>query len=80
MGLCEGREETGRGGHRSSYLTLHQCVPAAAAAAALHDWMSPEADATEGGRQRRKSEGSHDRNREKEEGGRKQRQGTGAQH
>lgn len=35
-----------RGGQRSSYLTLRQRVTAAAG---LHDWMSPEADATGGG-------------------------------
>lgn len=51
-----------RGGQRSSYLTPRQCVTAAAAG--LHDWMSPEADATEG----RESEGSRDRDKEKEKG------------
>lgn len=52
MGRCEGREIR-RGGHRRSYLTLHQCVIAAAAAAGLHDWMSPVADAGGGGTQRK---------------------------
>lgn len=41
------------------------------AAAGLHDWMSPEADATGGGREGRECEGSRDRDKEKEEGGRK---------
>lgn len=52
--LWRKREEVRSGGHRRSYLTLHQCVIVAAAAAGRHDWMSPVAEVCGGGETQRK--------------------------